>query len=83
MGADDEIVPLTRVGHEMADVPPQLQSLHLDRTAVTNAGLKELTGLKKLQTLHLPGWVTDAAIGELQKVLPAARITPGRPPYIM
>jgi hypothetical protein len=45
--------------------------------------LNALTGLKKLQKLDLPGRVTDAAIDELRKALPQARITPGRPPFTM
>jgi hypothetical protein len=75
--------PVTNVGLKELAGLTQLESLHLDRTAVTNAGLKELTGFKKLQSLQLPGRVTDAAIVELQEALPAARITPVRPPFTM
>jgi hypothetical protein len=48
-----------------------LQFLNLSETQVTDAGLKELTGLKGLQLLSLPTRVTDAGLQELRKALPA------------
>jgi internalin A len=43
---------------------------------VTDAGLKELSGLKSLQSVVLFGTkVTDAGVAELQKALPACRIS--------
>jgi hypothetical protein len=49
--------------------------LDLSGTRVTDAGLKELAGLKGLQTLHLGGTrVTDAGLRELQEALPGCSI---------
>jgi Leucine-rich repeat (LRR) protein len=43
---------------------------------VTNVGLKELAGLRNLQSVYLSGTqATDAGIAELQKALPACRIS--------
>jgi len=43
---------------------------------VTDAGLKELAGLKSLQSLDLfITHVTDAGIKELQKALPGCQIS--------
>jgi hypothetical protein len=55
----------------------------LGGTAVTDAGLEELAGFQNLQSLHLPGQVTDAAISRLQAALPTATISAARPPYAM
>jgi len=54
-----------------------LWSLHLlFCTGVTDAGLKELAGLKNLHSVYLSGTqATDAGIAELQKALPACRIS--------
>jgi internalin A len=53
-----------------------LQSLNLCSTQVTDAGLKELAGLKSLRTLKLDiGNVTDAGLRELQKSLPGCSIS--------
>ena len=42
---------------------------------VTDAGLKELTALKELQTLDLTGTqVTDSGVAALQKALPDCKI---------
>ena len=48
----------------------------LTNTKVTDAGLKELAGLKSLQTLRLSGTagVTDAGVAELQKALPKCKV---------
>ena len=56
-------------------VLPQLQTLGLAGTYVTDAGLKELAALKQLQTLRLDNTkVTDAGIAELKKALPDCKI---------
>jgi internalin A len=48
---------------------------NLSDTKVTNAGLKQLAGLKALQTLNLSGTeVTDAGVAALQKALPDCKI---------
>lgn len=49
--------------------------LDLSTTQVTDPGLKDLAGLKSLQTLDL-GYtaVTDAGVKALQKALPGCRI---------
>jgi internalin A len=50
--------------------------LSLRSTEVTNAGLKNLIGLKSLRMLYLEGTkVTDAGVKELQTALPACGIT--------
>ena len=42
---------------------------------MTDAGLKELTGLKSLQSLYLTGTkVTVTGVVELRKALPACKI---------
>lgn len=57
-------------------VPEAAFGLHLTGTQVTDAGLKELAGLKSLHTLTLNSTqVTDAGVTELQKALPDCRIT--------
>jgi hypothetical protein len=56
-------------------VPAAPFGLDLDRTSVTDAGLRELAGLKSLQTLNLSlTQVTGAGVGELQKALPGCSI---------
>ena len=53
-------------------VPAALFGLNLLGTRVTDAGLKELAGLKSLHTLNLSETqVTDAGMAELEKALPA------------
>jgi hypothetical protein len=48
-----------------------LKALYLDKTQVTDAGLKKLTGLKALEVLELLGTsVTDAGVDKLQGALP-------------
>jgi hypothetical protein len=59
----------------------QLRALGLSETKVTDTGLMELTGLKGLELLCLPGQVTDAGIATLQTALPLATIAASRPPY--
>ena len=55
--------------------PETAFGLVLNSTQVTNAGLKELAGLKSLQLLDLKGTkVTDAGVAELRKSLPTLRI---------
>jgi hypothetical protein len=50
--------------------------LHLGSTQITDAGLKELAGLKSLHSLELFNTpVTDAGLKELQKALPGCQIT--------
>jgi hypothetical protein len=52
-----------------------LQTLFLNRTGVTDAGLKDLTALKELRSLNLfETKVTDAGVKELQKALPKCKI---------
>jgi hypothetical protein len=52
-----------------------LQSLRLNNTRITDAGLKELAGLKQLQELDLDNTrVTDKGRKELQKALPGCHI---------
>jgi hypothetical protein len=56
-------------------IPPVAFGLDLSSTPVTYAGLKELAGLKSLQTLSLSRTqVTDAGLKELQKALPGCYI---------
>jgi hypothetical protein len=51
-----------------------LQSLYLDTTQVTDAGLKELAVHKGLQWLNLSNTqVTDAGVAALEKALPNCR----------
>ena len=53
----------------------QLEFLDLRHTKATDAGLKELIGLKKLKRLNLEDTqVTDAGAAELGKALPACSI---------
>jgi hypothetical protein len=55
---------------------PQLQWLYLDDTGITDAGLKHLVGLTRLQELDLHGThVTDEGIAKLQEALPNCQIT--------
>ena len=55
--------------------PAPAFGLDLSYTEVTDVGLKELAGLKSLQSLYLGGTqVTDAGVAELRKALPACRI---------
>jgi hypothetical protein len=50
---------------------PSLQKLYLDKTAVTDAGLKDLASLKTLRSLGLVETkVTDAGVAALMKALP-------------
>ena len=50
-------------------------SVGLRDTKVTDAGLKELAGLKNLTTLVLPNTgVTDAGLKELRQALPGCKI---------
>jgi hypothetical protein len=52
-----------------------LTNLGLDHTKVTDAGLPELAGLKRLTTLHLANTrVTERGVQSLQKALPACQI---------
>ena len=52
-----------------------MQSLCLSGAVITDARLKELTGLKSLHTLYLGGTrVTDASVTELRKALPECNI---------
>ena len=49
--------------------------LDLDRTQITDAGLKELAKLLSLQELYLVNTqITDAGLAELKKALPNCRI---------
>ena len=50
--------------------------VYLDGTQVTDAGLKHLTGLTKLQALNLGSTqVTDAGVNTLQQALPNCQIS--------
>jgi hypothetical protein len=52
-----------------------LQSLNLDATHVSDAGLEALTGLGQLRTLDVRGTrVTTAGAARLCKALPALRV---------
>ena len=52
-----------------------LEYLLLNKTAVTDEGLRQLAGLKQLEMLSLHGTrVTDAGVEDLQKSLPKAKI---------
>jgi hypothetical protein len=52
-----------------------LRRLDLNGTKVTDAGLKELAGLKNLKLLFLfDAPVTPAGIAELKKALPGCKI---------
>ena len=56
-------------------VPPVAFELDLGNTEVTDAGLKELAGLKSLQALVLSDTsVTDTGLKELQEALPSCQI---------
>jgi hypothetical protein len=53
----------------------RLQWLALDGTQVTDAGLKQLSGLTKLRTLYLDATdVTDAGARDLQQAVPNLQI---------
>jgi hypothetical protein len=57
--------------HHVKDDCPEIAG----NTQVTCAGLKELAGLKSLQTLDLAGTkVMDAGVAELRKALPDLKI---------
>ena len=57
---------------------PQLQSLTLGGTGVTDASVKVLSGLKQLRYLSLPAQVTNAALKELRESLPQAIVASDR-----
>ena len=62
----------------VAKLPPPAVPFGLDLagTQVTDAGLKELAGLKILHALYLGGTrVTDAGLKELRKALPGCEIS--------
>ena len=57
----------------MADLAksPRLNSLSLERTRITDAGLAELKNLRSLRELWLDGAsVTNTGVDELKKALP-------------
>jgi Leucine-rich repeat (LRR) protein len=57
-----------------------LSVLHLDHTAVTDAGLRELEALTKLILVSLHGTqVSDAAIARITQALPACNVEGPRP----
>ena len=51
-----------------------LQYLDLRDTQITDAGLKELSGLKSLRWLQIDEGVKDAGVGELKKALPGLKV---------
>jgi Leucine-rich repeat (LRR) protein len=54
---------------------PGLQRLRLDHTQVTDAGLRHLKGLTRLELLDLDSTqVSDAGVVELQRALPDLKI---------
>jgi Leucine-rich repeat (LRR) protein len=53
-----------------------LTKLDLGDTDITDAGLKEVSGLKNLKVLYLRGTkISDASVTELRKTLPRLRIS--------
>jgi Leucine-rich repeat (LRR) protein len=68
---------ITDAGLEIVEHLPKLRSLYLqDCTGVTDNGLGYLKGIADPETLDLRGTgVTDAGVKQLQKALPALRIT--------
>ncbi|MGC3971259.1 MAG: hypothetical protein QM775_29130 [Pirellulales bacterium] len=54
---------------------PNLRFLHLIGTNITDAGLKHLVGLKKLEELEVRGTaVSDEGLHRLRKALPTLRV---------
>ena len=69
-------VPTIKIPGVDRAIRANVTALDLSRTQVTDAGLKELAGLKQLTTLDLRGaQVTDAGLKELRAALPGCKIT--------
>jgi len=60
----------SRVGDLGIAEAERLQTLWLENTQITDAGLVHLSGLTSLQELDLPSQITDAGLAKLKEALP-------------